>query len=111
MRAFEVLVGFTAGLAGFLLFLVQPMMGKYILPWFGGSASTWSVCLMFFQTALLVGYFYALAVSVRLPIRVQTIFQLILLAGAILLLPIAVADSWKPNDANGPAQRILTMLT
>ena len=111
MRAFEVLVGFTVGLAGFLLFLVQPMMGKYILPWFGGSASTWSVCLLFFQSALLVGYFYALAISVRLPVRVQTIFQLILLAGAVLLLPIELADFWKPIDASAPVQRILATLT
>jgi hypothetical protein len=111
MRAFDVLIGFTAGLAGFLLFLVEPMMGKYILPWFGGSASTWSVCLLFFQSALLVGYFYALAISERLTLRAQTIFQLVILAGAILFLPIGPADSWKPIDANAPVQRILATLT
>lgn len=55
MRALDALVGLTAGFAGFLLFQVEPMMGKYILPWFGGSASTWTVCLLFFQGALLVG--------------------------------------------------------
>jgi hypothetical protein len=111
MRAYDILVGFTAGLAGFLLFLVEPMLGKYILPWFGGSASTWSVCLLFFQSALLAGYFYALAISVRLTLPFQTIFQLVLLAGAILVLPIEPAESWKPIDASAPVQRILATLT
>ncbi len=110
MRAFSILIGFTAGLAGFLLFLVEPMMGKYILPWFGGSASTWSVCLLFFQTALLVGYFYALVVSERLSLKGQTVVQLVLLAGAALLLPIEPAESWKPIDASAPVQRILATL-
>jgi hypothetical protein len=87
------------------------MMGKYILPWFGGSASTWSVCLLFFQSALLVGYFYALAISERLSLRVQSILQLVLLAAAILLLPIQPADSWKPVDATDPVGRILATLT
>jgi hypothetical protein len=109
--AFNVLVGLTAGLAGFLLFLVEPMMGKYILPWFGGSASTWSVCLLFFQGALLVGYFYALAISERLSLRVQSIMQLFLLAAAIVFLPILPADSWKPIDASAPVGRILATLT
>jgi hypothetical protein len=111
MAAFNVLVGLTAGLAGFLLFLVEPMMGKYILPWFGGSASTWSVCLLFFQGALLVGYFYALAISERLPLRIQSILQLVLLGAAILMLPILPSESWKPVDASAPAQRILATLT
>ena len=110
MGAFDVLVGLTAGLAGFLLFLVEPMMGKYILPWFGGSASTWSVCLLFFQSALLVGYFYALAISERLSLRVQTILQLVLLAAAIVFLPIQPADYWKPVDASDPVGRILATL-
>ncbi len=111
MRVFNILVGLAAGLAGFLLFLVEPMMGKYILPWFGGSASTWTVCLLFFQSALLVGYFYALAISERLPLRVQAFLQLALLATAVLLLPIQPADSWKPADASAPVARILAILT
>ena len=53
----------TMALAGFLLFQVQPLLAKYMLPWFGGSASTWLVCLLFFQLALLVGYAHAYAVT------------------------------------------------
>ncbi len=49
----------TIFLSAFLLFAVQPMIGKIILPWFGGSAAVWSTCLLFFQAALLGGYFYA----------------------------------------------------
>ena len=49
----------TVLLSAFLLFLVQPIMAKLILPWFGGSAAVWIVCLVFFQTLLLLGYLYA----------------------------------------------------
>jgi MFS family permease len=111
MRSLHVLVGLTAGLAGFCLFLVEPMMGKYILPWFGGSASTWTVCLLFFQAALLCGYFYAYAVSARLPLKVQVLLQLAILAAAVLALPIEPAEAWKPLDASAPVQRILGTLS
>jgi SAM-dependent methyltransferase len=106
----QILVGVTVGLAGFLLFLVQPMLGRYILPWFGGSASTWTVCLLFFQGALLAGYFYAFVIAGRLSLRVQTILQLVILAAAVITLPIEPADSWKPVDAAAPIQRILGTL-
>src|SRR4029077_15865145 len=58
----------TRALAGFLLFQVQPLLAKYLLPWFGGSASTWLVCLLFFQLALLVGYAHAYAVTLPFPV-------------------------------------------
>jgi hypothetical protein len=54
----------TIFLSAFLLFLVQPLIAKQILPWFGGAASVWTTCLLFFQSALLAGYAYADA-SVR----------------------------------------------
>ena len=56
----------TMALAGFLLFQVQLVLGKFILPWFGGSASTWLVCMLFFQVALLVGYAHAYAITLPL---------------------------------------------
>ncbi len=107
----NVMVAATVGLAGFLLFLVEPMMGKYILPWFGGSASTWTVTLLFFQGALLAGYFYAFVIAARLSLRTQTILQLVLLAAAALTLPIEPSETWKPLDADAPVQRILGVLT
>ena len=103
----HVMVGVTVGLAGFLLFLVQPMMGKYILPWFGGSVSTWTVCLLFFQGALLAGYFYAFVIAGRLSLRMQALLQLAILVAAALTLPIEPSDAWKPLNADAPAQRIL----
>ena len=106
----HLMVGTTVGLAGFLLFLVQPMMGKYILPWFGGSASTWTVCLLFFQAGLLAGYFYAFVIAARLPLRIQAVLQLAILAAAAFTLPIEPANSWKPIDADAPVQRILATL-
>ena len=50
-------------LNAFLLFAVQPLIGKAILPWFGGVAAVWTVCLLFFQVALLLGYYYAHVLS------------------------------------------------
>ena len=55
--------------SAFLLFLVQPIIAKQILPWFGGSATVWTTCLVFFQTTLLVGYAYADAAVRRLSLR------------------------------------------
>lgn len=72
VRQFTTLLfALSMGLAGFLLFQVQPVMAKYILPWFGGSAATWIVSMLFFQVALLVGYAYAYAVTKPLPVRWQ----------------------------------------
>ncbi len=97
-------------LAGFLLFQVQPMMAKYILPWFGGSASTWTVCMLFFQFALLAGYAYVYAVSAPLTIRRQAVVQILLLLAAIAFLPITPSDSLKPPDADNPIGRIAALL-
>ena len=58
-RAFMLLSAITIFTSAFLLFLVQPIIAKEILPWFGGSAAVWTTCLVFFQTTLLLGYAYA----------------------------------------------------
>ncbi|MDP3715733.1 MAG: hypothetical protein Q8R21_04920, partial [Burkholderiales bacterium] len=65
--------------SAFLLFLVQPIMAKQILPWFGGSAAVWTTCLMFFQLVLLAGYAYAdWTVRLQKP-RPQVILHVVLL--------------------------------
>lgn len=112
MRSVTILL-FAAAmtLAGFLLFQVQPVMAKFILPWFGGSATTWTVCMLFFQLALLLGYAYVYAVSLPLSVRRQAIAQVVLLAVAILLLPITPADTFKPADSDNPTGRIMLLLT
>jgi hypothetical protein len=98
-------------LAGFLLFQVQLVLGKFILPWFGGSASTWLVCMLFFQVALLVGYAHAYAITLPLTIQRQAQLQIGILVLTLLLLPIAPSDNWKPADASDPTWRILGLLT
>ena len=74
-------------LSAFLLFLVQPLMGRFVLPWFGGSPAVWTACLLFFQTALLVGYAYAHALTRCLSLRRQAIIHGGLLLIALLWLP------------------------
>src|SRR5438128_9641838 len=93
----------------FLLFQVQPLIGKYILPWFGGSPGVWTTCLLFFQVVLLGGYAYAFGVSRWLKPRAQVICHLILVALALALLPITPADSWKPNGEGNPILQILSI--
>jgi hypothetical protein len=110
-RAIAILYGATMGLAGFLLFQVQPVMAKYILPWFGGSAATWIVCMLFFQLALLAGYAYAYLVTRPLSLGWQVVLQILLLAAGLLLLPITPSDSWKPSASGDPTWRIIVLLT
>lgn len=110
-RLTTLLYAATMGLGGFLLFQVQPVMAKFILPWFGGSASTWIVCMLFFQVALLAGYAYVYAVTRPLPVRAQALLQVGLLLLAVLaLLPITPADGWKPVEAGDPTWRIVALL-
>ncbi|MEW6199272.1 MAG: fused MFS/spermidine synthase [Planctomycetota bacterium] len=95
----------------FLLFLVQPLMGKFLLPWFGGSPEVWSACLFFFQTLLLAGYAYA-HLSVRyLRPRSQVVLHVVLLVAALLALPILPNPRWEPTDSALPVARILVLLT
>ena len=63
----------TIFMGAFLLFFIQPLIGKYILPWFGGAPNVWTTCLLFFQSLLLVGYAYAHLVNRFLPLRKQVI--------------------------------------
>lgn len=95
----------------FLLFQIQPLIGKYILPWFGGSPGVWTTCMLFFQVLLLGGYAYAHSLSRRLAPRSQVVVHLTLLAAALVTLPIIPGDSWKPLADGDPVWRILALLT
>jgi SAM-dependent methyltransferase len=105
------LFGCTIFISAFLLFLIQPIFAKLILPWFGGSAGVWTTCLVFFQTALLLGYLYAHLVASRLSPRVQVFVHSGLLIVALFLLPVVPASSWRPNGGANPAWHILLLLT
>ncbi len=100
----------TVFTSAFLLFLVQPIIAKQILPWFGGNASVWTVCMVFFQLVLLGGYAYADAVVRKLAPRSQAILHSALLAASLAFLPILAAESWKPGPDTEPTARILLLL-
>jgi hypothetical protein len=96
--------------SAFLLFLVQPIIAKQILPWFGGSAAVWTTCLVFFQAALLAGYAYSDFTTRRLKPRTQVIVHVVLLLGSLAVLPILADASWKPAGNEDPGARILWLL-
>lgn len=101
----------TIFVSAFLLFQVQPLIGKYILPWFGGSPGVWTTCLLFFQTLLLGGYAYAHFISTRLRPRQQALVHLVLLCLSLAWLPIIPDAGWKPGPGAEPITRILLLLT
>jgi SAM-dependent methyltransferase len=98
-------------LGAFLLFLVQPIIAKQILPWFGGSAAVWATCMVFFQMVLLVGYAYADFTTRRLTPRRQVTLHVALLALSLLALPIMPDAAWKPHGEENPSWRIIGLLT
>ncbi len=100
----------TVFTSAFLLFLVQPIIAKQILPWFGGNASVWTVCMVFFQLLLLGGYAYADALVRKCAPRTQAIVHSALLAASLAFLPILAAESWKPAPDTEPTARILLLL-
>ena len=101
----------TIFLSSFLLFLVQPLIARQILPWFGGAASVWTTCLLFFQSVLLAGYAYAHAVVRWLPPRKQVYVHSLLLVASLAILPILASPSWKPTGHEDPIPRILGLLS
>jgi len=87
------------------------MMGRYVLPWFGGGPAVWTNCLLFFQTVLLAGYAYAHWLGSRPSTRVQGSVHIALLAASLLFLPIGPrAASWKPASSGDPSGHILLLL-
>jgi len=99
----------TIFLSSFLLFLVQPLIARLILPWFGGSAAVWTTCMLFFQLLLLGGYAYAHGLG-KLAGRRQPLVHIVLLATAVATLPIMPAEHWKPSGDEQPVLRILLLL-
>jgi hypothetical protein len=105
--------------SAFLLFGVQPLMGRFALPWFGGTPAVWTACMLFFQAALLAGYAYAHLSATRLTPRRQAqvhlgllVLAVVVLAGRALLAgsPVAPGPEWRPTGAEGFTGRLLAML-
>jgi hypothetical protein len=101
--------GSTILLGAFLLFQVQPLLSRWILPWFGGGTAVWATCLIFFQTILFAGYAYAHA-SEQMPATARTLVHLALIGAALAVLPLAPQDTWKPEGAGNPTWPILKLL-
>ncbi len=100
----------TIFLGAFLLFQVQPIVARYILPWYGGSPAVWTTCMLFFQLLLMGGYLYAHLVRTYLNPRRQPLVHAGLLLLALTLLPITPDESWKPVDGGNPTWQIVTLL-
>lgn len=96
--------------SAFLLFLIQPIASKHILPWFGGSAAVWAICMSFFQAVLLAGYAYADWTSRRWRPVQQVAVHAVLLAVGLATLQVLADPSWKPVGDEDPSLRILLML-
>ncbi len=104
------LVAVTIALSAFLLFLVQPIIARQILPWFGGTSAVWTTCMVFFQVALLGGYAYAHGLTRYATPRSQARVHIGLLAASLVFLPIVARESLKPGGEEDAALAILLLL-
>lgn len=102
---------FSLFLSALLVFWVQPLFGKMLLPLLGGSSAVWNTCLVFFQGALLLGYCYAHAQSRFLRVRVQFLVHLALLVIVFLFLPFSLPGGWVPPVETNPVLWLLALLT
>ncbi len=100
----------TTFASAFLIFLVQPIVAKRILPWFGGVPAVWSLCLAFYQTALFAGYAYAYLLIGRASARGQLMLHSAAVAAAVIALPVLPGDAWRPDGRGDPSAEILAML-
>ncbi len=106
-------------LSAFLLFQIQPLIGKFILPWFGGAPAVWTTAMLFFQVLLTGGYAYAYWLIRRVKINLQTLIHIALILFSIAVLiglsftwtsPITPDSSWKPQNVDAPIIHIFTLL-
>jgi len=97
-------------LSAFLLFLVQPIIAKQIMPWFGGSSAVWTTALMFFQLVLLAGYVYTDLATRRLRPRTHAWLHVALLVLAAATLPIVPGQMLRPDPQSAPIGQVLLVL-
>jgi hypothetical protein len=101
----------TIFISAALLFLVEPMFAKFVLPSFGGTPAVWTGSMMFFQATLLVGYLYVHATTTWLGARRQAILHLIVVLSPLLVLPLAVpGEEWAPSSQANPIFLLLGLL-
>ena len=100
----------TIFLSAFLLFQIQPILAKLVLPWFGGAAAVWTISLAFYQLTYLLGNLYAHILMQRGGARLAGRVHAAVLLGSLLLLPILPNPFWQPRGSEDPAWRILGLL-
>jgi SAM-dependent methyltransferase len=100
----------TLFLSATLLFMVEPMMAKMILPLLGGTASVWTTCMVFYQAVLLAGYLYAHVSSARLSLRHQLLLHMALVFVPIVALPLGITEDWVPPTEDNPVGWLLLLL-
>lgn len=108
-RALPLLFGSTILASACLLFLVQPLASKLILPWFGGSAAVWITCMLFFQSGLVLGYVYAHGLITRVPAK-QSLIHGLMLGLSLLALPILPNARWEPAPGHDPTWNLFAVL-
>ena len=101
---------FSLFVSASLLFSIQPMVSKMLLPVLGGSPAVWTTAMVFFQGALLAGYAYAFAAAKYLPVKRQIVIHMILLIVAVYVLPITISDTWADANVSAPQFWLLTVL-
>jgi hypothetical protein len=108
--AVVVLFSATLALSAGLVFMVQPMFARFVLPTLGGTPAVWNTAMLFFQTVLLLAYAYAHWTTRRFGARRQAALHLAVVAAALLLLPIGLPDGWGPPDTGSPVLWLLLVL-
>jgi hypothetical protein len=106
----KIVFGVAIFASAFLLFLIEPLVAKILLPRFGGAAEVWIVCLLFFQVMLLLGYWYADFLARRLPAKMQGRLHAGLLAVSVLSLPVLWRSIWESSVKGHPVIQIFLVL-
>ncbi len=104
-----ILFTLTMGLSAFLLFWVQPLFTKMVLPLLGGAPAVWNTAMVFFQAALLAGYGYAHLTTRWLGPARQPYLHIPVLLLAAIALPIAVPAGWQPPAETMPVGWLLAL--
>ena len=110
-RFWFVLYALATFTGAFLVFQVQPVISKCVLPWFGGTPAVWTTCLLFFQVLLFFGYLYAHLSRQYLPRSLQGILHACLLVASAMVLPIEPSADWKPTGSENPTVALLLLLS
>src|SRR5947207_8952377 len=105
-----ILLGLTLFLSSSLLFVVQPMIAKMVLPLLGGAPAVWNTCMVFFQACLLIGYAYAHFSTRWLGAKPQAILHVCLLIAALWFLPLHIPSGWTPPAQVNPVGWLLALL-